>query len=92
MPDIFIPPMIIQPFIENAIEHGFATMTQGGELKVSIAQKNEQLYIEIRDNGQGLRTDQEKKNYSGAIEYFEKAQKEGLFPQGFSFPLLKKAV
>ena len=46
--------MIIQPFIENSIEHGFAAINYPGELRVDFKQENKLIKIEITDNGQGL--------------------------------------
>ena len=52
--DIFIPPMLIQPIIENAIWHG--TETEKGTIHINIrfSQKNDQLLCEIEDNGIGI--------------------------------------
>ncbi|MGG5508212.1 MULTISPECIES: tetratricopeptide repeat-containing sensor histidine kinase [unclassified Myroides] len=52
--EILIPPMLLQPFIENAIEHGFKNITYQGVLTLTIEVKNEQLLLYIRDNGCGL--------------------------------------
>ncbi|MBL0270729.1 MAG: histidine kinase [Chitinophagaceae bacterium] len=52
--DTLIPSMIIQPFIENSIEHGFAAINYPGELRVDFKQENKLIKIEITDNGQGL--------------------------------------
>jgi hypothetical protein len=46
--DIMIPSMIIQPFIENSIEHGFA------DIRVDFKQHQKEISIEITDNGKGL--------------------------------------
>lgn len=51
--NINIPPMLIQPFIENAIEHAFKNMETKGQIIVSILKKNESFIIEIIDNGIG---------------------------------------
>jgi ligand-binding sensor domain-containing protein len=49
-----IPPMLIQPFIENAILHGIRNRTEGvGWLKVSIEDAKENIAIQIIDNGIG---------------------------------------
>ncbi|MEO6303263.1 MAG: hypothetical protein ABIP51_08820, partial [Bacteroidia bacterium] len=52
-----LPPMIIQPFIENAIKHGLSPRSSGGELLISIykrtARPHSYLYVEIKDNGVG---------------------------------------
>ena len=48
-----IPPMITQPFIENAIEHGQLHTIDGGFIKVSFVKDNNMLVITIIDNGIG---------------------------------------
>lgn len=52
--EIEIPPMITQPFVENAIEHGFRGMSNGGKLLISFAMENSELLITITDNGKGF--------------------------------------
>lgn len=53
---IMIPPMMAQPFIENAIEHGLLQKkdAEEGFLSVRLSMKNNQLLYEIEDNGVGL--------------------------------------
>lgn len=48
-----IPPMITQPFIENAIEHGQLHTIIGGFIYVSFKKVNDMLQILIEDNGIG---------------------------------------
>jgi sensor histidine kinase YesM len=51
---IYIPPTTIQPFVENAIMHGLMHKSEKGFLHVLItAISDEQLQIEIKDNGVG---------------------------------------
>jgi tetratricopeptide (TPR) repeat protein len=52
--DVMIPSMIIQPFIENSIEHGFAGISYPGEIRVDFRQPGKTVQIEIKDNGKGL--------------------------------------
>ncbi len=51
---ILIPPMITQPFVENAIEHGFKPTDENGKISVRFSLKNNNLLVEIEDNGIGL--------------------------------------
>ncbi len=51
---VMVPPMLTQPFIENAIEHGFRGSQQTGNILVSFKQLNEQLLVEVDDNGVGI--------------------------------------
>lgn len=52
--EIMIPAMIIQPFVENAIEHGFSGIDYPGNINISFSAAGKDLQIEIIDNGKGL--------------------------------------
>ncbi|MEM8966653.1 MAG: histidine kinase [Bacteroidota bacterium] len=52
--ELRIPPMITQPFLENAIEHGLAQKSDPGHLLLKISQQQGQLQIVIEDNGVGI--------------------------------------
>lgn len=60
--DVMIPSMIIQPFIENSIEHGFADIDYAGDIRVDFKQQHKTITIEITDNGKGLSTPGSKTN------------------------------
>lgn len=51
--EIDVPPMLIQPFIENAVWHGLRYKKEKGKLDVSILQKSDNLVVLIKDNGIG---------------------------------------
>lgn len=59
-----IPPMLIQPFVENSIIHGFKNTKEGGLLTIRFLEiTNQVLHVEIRDNGLGYQnTIDEKKS------------------------------
>lgn len=60
--DFQIPPMLLQPYIENAIWHGLRYKEEKGMLNVSISKKdNETLQISIEDNGIGRKRSMELK-------------------------------
>ncbi|MCZ4243589.1 histidine kinase [Pedobacter punctiformis] len=52
--NILIPPMLIQPFVENSIEHGFRNIQHKGILNIIFKVENDQLVINVDDNGSGL--------------------------------------
>ncbi len=52
--DIHIPPMLAQPFIENAIEHGIFHKKNKGRLDVRLYYENDYLIYEIEDDGVGM--------------------------------------
>ncbi|MBN2165246.1 MAG: tetratricopeptide repeat protein [Marinilabiliaceae bacterium] len=51
---ILIPPMLTQPFIENSIEHGLQPIGGDGFIFVRFTRDENQLYIEVEDNGIGI--------------------------------------
>ncbi len=46
-PDALIPPLILQPLLENAVYHGIEPMTDGGEIIVTIYTRHKELHIYI---------------------------------------------
>ena len=72
---ISIPPMLIQPFIENAIKHGLKDMEEKGMLTVSFTDKEELLRVNIIDNGIGINQSKSKEKVghkSMALSIFNK--------------------
>lgn len=51
--ELMIPPMMLQPFVENAIIHGVAHLTGNGKIHIHFLQKNKILECSIQDNGIG---------------------------------------
>jgi tetratricopeptide (TPR) repeat protein len=51
---ISVPPMLAQPFIENAIEHGLRSKANDGLIIISFSLKNSNILFEITDNGIGI--------------------------------------
>jgi ligand-binding sensor domain-containing protein len=51
--DLQIPPLLIQPIIENAFKHGLMHKEDGGELKIEFSKNEEFLFCKIEDNGVG---------------------------------------
>jgi len=60
--DIEIPPMLIQPFVENAIKHGLLHKKGNKELELHFELKETYIEIQIRDNGIGRKRAQEIKD------------------------------
>ena len=54
--NVEIPPMILQPFVENAIWHGIQHKKEKGLLSLDIILKNDFLICSIQDNGIGRQT------------------------------------
>jgi len=79
---IFIPPMLIQPFIENSIEHGFQGIDYKGKITITLTEKGNFLECRIEDNGIGTnaskKTYKEKESVSTTLitNFIEKATKQ----------------
>lgn len=59
---IHIPPMLAQPFIENAIEHGIFYKKDKGRVDVRLYYENNLLIYEIEDDGVGIEEAMKLKN------------------------------
>lgn len=53
--NILVPPLIAQPFVENAIEHGMIYRVENGKVQISVKSNNDQLTLVIEDNGVGFK-------------------------------------
>ncbi|WP_165452169.1 ATP-binding protein [Paenibacillus thalictri] len=49
-----IPPLMIQPLVENAIKHGILKKEDGGTLTLLVALRGNSLHVEIADDGVGM--------------------------------------
>jgi two-component system LytT family sensor kinase len=52
--DAFVPSMLLQPIVENALKHGLAAKLGGGELTIRTESQDGRLVITIEDNGVGI--------------------------------------
>jgi sensor histidine kinase YesM len=50
---LLIPPLLIQPFVENAIWHGFKSLERKGKITIEIKKDQNKLLCTIDDNGVG---------------------------------------
>jgi LytS/YehU family sensor histidine kinase len=67
--DVFLPSLILQPFVENAIRHGLRFKSgKGGKLWIRFYEKDHFLICEIEDNGIGRKKSAEIKSKQH-IEY-----------------------
>ncbi len=49
-----IPPMLVQPLVENAIKHGLETAVTGGLITIEAHKDNHRIRITVKDTGKGL--------------------------------------
>lgn len=89
---IFIPPMLIQPFIENAIKHGFESLGRKGLLWIKIIDKSDWIEFIIQDNGTGIvqKNSNLENHQSMAMKIFEERRKliEQKYKIDFKFEMI----
>ncbi len=51
---INLPPMLLQPLVENALKHGLEPKIEGGEIAIRTSKSDDLVRIEIRDTGLGF--------------------------------------
>ncbi len=53
----FVPPMILQPFVENSIWHGLASKPSDGHIVIEVLKSDEMIKYVIEDNGIGMNSE-----------------------------------
>ncbi|MFB6099360.1 MAG: sensor histidine kinase, partial [Salinibacter sp.] len=51
--DTPVPPMVLQPLVENALRHGIAPSESGGAVRVSVTSENDRVHVRVEDTGVG---------------------------------------
>lgn len=52
---VFIPPMILQPLVENSVKYGIAPKEEGGTIVLTIKRFNNMIFFEVKDDGLGTK-------------------------------------
>jgi LytS/YehU family sensor histidine kinase len=52
-----MPPMIVQPLVENAIRHGLQDKRDGGRISIRIGRAGDRIRLEVADTGSGFDTE-----------------------------------
>jgi two-component system sensor histidine kinase AlgZ len=51
-PDALIPPLMLQPLLENAVYHGIEPLPQGGDIEVQLYLDNDELHLKVSNPAQ----------------------------------------
>lgn len=63
---VFIPPLLIQPVVENAVIHGVRKLSEGtGRIIMSVSITDEHIHILVDDNGPGLNAEAQREGSHG---------------------------
>ncbi|WP_296472350.1 histidine kinase [Rhodoferax sp.] len=49
-----VPPLLLQPLVENSIQHGLEPKVEGGSVRISATRQGELLCLEVEDSGLGM--------------------------------------
>ena len=71
-----VPPLLLQPLVENAIRHGIAAKPDAGTITISARRDRERVRITVADDGVGLSPDHDERIGLGTT----RARLEALFP------------
>lgn len=58
--EVLIPPIIIQPLVENSIKHGISPLIEGGEVNIRVNRIKDILQVTVCDTGKGMGSQNEK--------------------------------
>ncbi len=79
---IYIPPMLMQPIIENCIEHGISKIDYPGSINIHLSRKKKWIECVIEDNGSGIRQQDQGHKHSASMdlisEFLKKSTQQGI--------------
>ena len=64
--DYRVPSMMLQPLVENAVNHGIRGIDWQGEVKLVVRDCEEEIEIRVEDNGKGMSEEQIRQIYEGS--------------------------
>lgn len=56
--DLQLPPLTIQPLVENAVKHGLLSRSKGGTVHIRVARLDGAALVEVKDDGIGMSQEQ----------------------------------
>jgi two-component system sensor histidine kinase ChiS len=56
--EVLIPPLSIQPLVENAVRHGILSLSKGGTLRIRIERHDQAIHVVVADTGVGMNDEQ----------------------------------
>lgn len=65
-----LPPLILQPLVENALKHGILPREEGGEITIGANRENGSVKVFVKDNGIGMTKDQIESLFSGKMKSY----------------------
>lgn len=75
--DVLMPSMILQPIVENSVNHGIKEMEGKGRIVLHIYDEDDKVCVSIKDNGSGMSEEMIQKIMSGELTDEEKPKPAG---------------
>ena len=82
-----VPTLVLQPLVENAIQHGIASSSRPGQLRIRARRDNGYLCLQVRDSGPGLQPQGGSANVGIGLSNTE-ARLRTLFGEAYRFELI----
>jgi signal transduction histidine kinase len=77
-----VPPLLLQPLVENAIRHGLEPRVEGGRIDVRARQEGRSLCIDITDSGVGMAPDAQRPDTEGGFGLAQVRERVASLPGG----------
>jgi sensor histidine kinase YesM len=90
--DAYVPNLILQPIVENAIRHGIAPRAEAGLIQVQARRENGFVELSVKDNGVGLNETEGIKSGIGLSNTRKRLEKLYGEHYGFEYLHLQPAV
>jgi hypothetical protein len=82
-----LPPLLLQPLVENCIRHGIGPLARDGRIVVSLHRGNEHLLIRVFDNGVGFAPSLRSNASFGLGHGATRRRLDALFPGRYAFDI-----
>ncbi|HZH58940.1 MAG TPA: ATP-binding protein, partial [Metabacillus sp.] len=69
-----MPPLTIQPLVENAVKHGIFSKPEGGTISIKLSNEANKLKVEVSDDGKGISPEKQQNLFT----FVKSEQKKGI--------------
>lgn len=70
--DARVPALLLQPVVENSVQHGLEPQVQGGSIEVRASREGDRLVLQVRDTGAGDAAPRSRGNGFGLVQLRER--------------------